>query len=225
MRRILALAPEFSSLRHTEAVLFINNSHTEVQKLHLIFYDSVCSDDNIYTSVHETSKYFLAFLAFHNTSQQFYAKVHTLEKLLDSLQVLFSKYLRRCHHACLIAVIDGYEHRHKGYECLTRAYIALQETIHLLARHHICAYFMHHSLLCTSKFKGQVMRVEPIKLCSNAIEDIAPILAPMVTCIAKNIELNIEKFLKFKADTCPLRVINRLRIMYLTHGSIVRDEV
>ena len=69
------------------------------------------------------------------------------------------------------------------------------------------------------------MRVEPIELCSNTIEDIAPILATMVTCIAKNIELNIEEFLKFKAYTCSLRIIYRLWIMNLTHGCITRDEV
>ena len=69
------------------------------------------------------------------------------------------------------------------------------------------------------------MGVEPIKLCSNAIEDIASVLASMVAGITEDIQLYVEKLFELQANTGTLGVINRLWVMNLAHGSIPRDKM
>ena len=125
MRRVLALAPQLCTLGHAEAVLLVNHHHTEMGKLHGVLNDSMGSYENLHLARQQTVKNLLAFLAFDDARQQFHADVHVTQEVADSLQMLFGQYLRRRHDTCLIAVVQGNEHRHQGYERLTRTDIAL----------------------------------------------------------------------------------------------------
>ena len=97
--------------------------------------------------------------------------------------MLFGKYFGGCHQASLKTIVDGYEHRHKRNKGLSRPYVALQKTVHLLTVSHIGTYFFHHPLLCIGKFEGQVVRVEPIELCANSFKIVATILTTVVAGI------------------------------------------
>ena len=57
------------------------------------------------------------------------------------------------------------------------------------------------------------------------VENIPSVLTAVVTCVSKNVKLDIEQFLKFQSNTCSLCIIDRLRIMYFPHGIITRDKV
>ena len=98
--------------------------------------------------------------------------------------MLLCQNLCRCHHACLVAVVYGDEHRHQSHERLARAYVPLQQTVHLTARAHVLAYFSYHALLCTSQFKRQIMPVEPVELFTHMLKETATVFPAVVAGIA-----------------------------------------
>ena len=139
--------------------------------------------------------------------------------------MLFGKDFRRCHHARLVTVVDGDEHGHQGDKRLARTHIALQQAVHLPSASHVGTYLVHHPFLCSGEFKGQVVGIEPVELCSDTVEDVPPVLAPVVAGIAEDVELHVEKLLEFQADTGTLGVVDRPGIMDLAQGSIPGNEV
>ena len=125
VRGILALGPEFGALGHTEAVLFIDDDKAQTGELDGVLDDGMGAHEDLDGAVCETVEHLLAPFALDDACEQGHADVHVLEKGHDGLQVLFGKDLGRCHDAGLIAVVDGDEHRHEGYECLTTTHVAL----------------------------------------------------------------------------------------------------
>lgn len=172
VRRILAFAPEPGTLCHAEAVLFVDDGHAEAVELHFVFEEGVCADDDVDGAVHQSVEYLPASLSFYDACQQFYAQVHPFQEVPEGLKVLFGKDFRRCHHARLVTVVDGDEHGHQGDKRLARTHIALQQAVHLPSASHIGTYLVHHPFLCSGEFKGQVVGIEPVELCSDAVEDV-----------------------------------------------------
>ena len=134
--------------------------------------------------------------------------------------MLLGQYLCGGHQACLIAVVESNEHRHECNECLARAHIALQESVHLPSRAHVGPDFVHDTFLCTSEFEGQILVIERVKDIANCREDVATILATLVAGIAQNVELHIEQFLELQSDTCALHLVGRLWVMDPAQGLI-----
>ena len=119
MRRVLALAPELGTLRHTEAVLFVDDDKPQPQELHRILYHGVCTDENLHRAVGDTLQHLAPFLSFDDAREQLHTNGHVAKKVTDGGEMLFGKNLRRSHDAGLIAVVEGDEHRHQGHERLS----------------------------------------------------------------------------------------------------------
>ena len=114
-------------------VLLVDDGQCEVGKLHRVFDDSVCADKNFHIAAYQAIEHLAAALALDDAREQFHAYWHVAEKVANGGEVLLCQDLRGCHDAGLIAVVDRQEHGHEGHERLARAYIALQQTVHLLS--------------------------------------------------------------------------------------------
>ena len=137
----------------------------------------------LYGTGGETIQNLLALLALHDARQQFYSDIHPFQKFTDGLQMLFGKNLGRCHEACLVTVVQGYEHSHQRHERLARTHVALQQTVHLLAAAHVGSYLVHHPFLGARQFEGQVVVIEAVEDVADAIEYVAAVFAALVARI------------------------------------------
>ena len=97
--------------------------------------------------------------------------------------MLFGQDLGGCHDTSLEAVVQGDEHSHQGYEGLTTAHIALQQTVHLPAGAHVLTNLVHHALLGACQREGQVLMIERVEDVADAVEHIATVLAALVAGI------------------------------------------
>ena len=61
----------------------------------------------------------------------------------------------RRHERCLIAILDGHEHRLQGDNRLSRADVPLQQTPHGIGRTHVGHDFAKGALLCGGGMKRQ----------------------------------------------------------------------
>ena len=183
MRWILALAPQFRSLCHTKAVLLVDDGNAQALEHHGVFQYGMGADQNLDIAGGEVGKNLFSFLSFHDARQQFYPDVHALQERVDGLEMLLGKDFCRCHHACLITVVQGDEHGHECHERLARAYIALQEAVHLSAAAHVGPDFVHHPFLRSRQFEGQMVGIEAVEDVGDAVEDIAPVFASLVAGI------------------------------------------
>ena len=77
----------------------------------------------------------------------------------------------RGHHTGLISVVDSQQHAHKRDECLSAAYIALKQTVHLMSRDRIGTYLFNYSLLCLGQFERQVSVVKFVELLAYTTEN------------------------------------------------------
>ena len=114
-----------------------------------------------------------------------------------------------CHDACLVAVVKGYQCRHKSDYRLTAAHITLQETVHLLAAAHVVAHLADDTLLCPCERKLQEVVVEVVEVIAH-MGKIVPHQATGATFyIMQDIELQEEQLLEFEPE---LRPLQRLRV-------------
>ena len=173
----------------------------------------------------QVGKNLFSLLSLYDACEQFHPDIHSLQEVADGLQMLLGKNFGRCHHTCLITVIQCNEHGHEGHERLARTHITLQKTVHLSAAAHIGSDFMHHPFLGACQFKRQMMGIEPVENIGDAVEDIAPELAALVGGIPYYIKLHIEEFLKFKAYLCFLHLLMGMRIMNHADGCIARNQM
>ena len=133
VRRVHALCPQFGSLCHAKAMLFVDYSQAQVRKFHVILDQCVSAHKNLDVARYEFLQNALPAFAFHHTCEQFYLNRHVLQKAAQCLQMLFGQNFGGCHHASLKTIVDGYQHRHECHQRLARAHVALQQAVHLPA--------------------------------------------------------------------------------------------
>ena len=133
MGRILTLVPEFGTLGDTKTMLLVDDDEAEAGKLHSIFDNGMGADEDLYSAIEQSLEHFFSPFPLDDTCEQSHTDVHPLEELHDGLQMLLGEDFRRSHDTSLVAVVDGNEHRHKGYEGLATTDITLKQTVHLAA--------------------------------------------------------------------------------------------
>jgi hypothetical protein len=106
--------------------------------------------------------------------------------------VLIGKDFRRCHDACLVAIIDGNKAAYKCHECLTATDIALQQSVHLSSAAHIVVYLSYHSFLRSCEREWQVAEIESIEIVPYAAhyKSCTPLLA--LVALSQQHEFEIE---------------------------------
>ena len=81
--------------------------------------------------------------------------------------VLTREYLGRSHHAGLIAVVHGQQHRHQRHEGLAAADVALQQAVHLESRHGVLPDLLDDPLLGSGQREGEFFVVEGVEYASD----------------------------------------------------------
>ena len=212
----LTLGPQPGTLRHTKAVLLINDGKTQPAEHHVIFYHGMCAHEDIDTAVGKTCQNLLALLTFDDTRQQLHPDIHTLKEVANGLQVLLSENLRGCHDASLEAVVDSDEHGHKRHKGLATAHVPLEQAVHLTARPHVVTNLVHHSLLSSRELEMEIVTIKAVEDGTYLGEDIALVFIALLGGIAQDVELHIEEFLKLQTFLRPLYIAQRQGIVNLT---------
>ena len=90
----MSFAEEFLTLRHTEAMLLINDSQTQITKSRVIRNERVCADHEVHIAVRDM--FFELWFMLGRSSQKRNTKL-IAKQLRKRLGVLSSQYLSRRH--------------------------------------------------------------------------------------------------------------------------------
>ena len=118
-----------------------------------------------------------------------------------------------CHHARLVVIVERNEHTHQRHQRLSATHIALQQTIHLATRAHVATYLLQHTLLCIGQLERQILLIKAVEHIAHLRKEITAILTLAVFGIAKNVQLDIEKFFKLQAILRLTQLVGILRKM------------
>ena len=215
MGRTGVFAPQAGALFDAEAVLFVDDDKSQVIEDHRIFEQSMGSDKDLHLARKQPSMYLVALFLAGRTGKQLDAHADGSEQRAQRLIMLRGENLGRRHHAGLVTVVDGHEHRHEGDKGLAAAHIALQEAVHLAAAAHIGANLFEHPFLGTGEVKGQTLPIEAVEVLADGGKGESAQPAHTLAGIAQDIELQIEKFLEFEAELGSSQLVGRGGKMYV----------
>ena len=179
----------------------------------------------MYGSVCNSFQHICPAFPFHSARQQFYVDRHVLQELAYSFQMLFSQNFSWRHDDSLESVAHGYQHGEQSDKRLARTYVALQQTVHLLARAHVVMYFAYHAFLCVCQFEFQIVFVEHVERLSHGCELVSSECAMLVVYIACDIHLHIKQLFKFQTFLCRRHLFVSAWIVYPSYGIGTRNEV
>ena len=135
-------------------MLLVNDHESETPEDHVVFYDCMGAYEDVDVASEERVQHLLAFLPFHCAGEELNPYWHIAQHLAKCLNVLFCKDFCRCHDACLASVVEREERHHKCNQSLSAADIALQETVHLPARFHVCMNLFDDAFLRSREREG-----------------------------------------------------------------------
>ena len=215
VRRINVLAPQFSTLRHTETMLLVYHHQSERREINSIFYHGVSSYQNLHIACEQVFQNSFTTLAFHVARKQLYTHIHARQKSADSFIMLVSQNFGRSHHARLITIVERYQHGHKRHKCLAATHIALQQTVHLSSATHVATHLLNDTLLRTRQLKRKILRIKCIKYLANVLKRQSAELVAAFLGITQYIKLHIKQLFKFKAILRLTKQFGILRKMYI----------
>ena len=99
-------------------MLLVDNGQSEAMELHGVFDEGMGPHNNMDASVVQSTQYLGAAFPLDDACEQFHADRHVAKEVANRLQMLLGQYLCGGHQACLIAVVESNEHRHKCNESL-----------------------------------------------------------------------------------------------------------
>ena len=192
MGRLYIFRPEAGTLRHSEAVLFVNNDQSQRREVHRVFNDRVRTYQDLHVSRQQSGQDRFPLLSFDRSGQQFDTDIHTEKQLLDCLVMLVRQNFGGSHHARLKTVVQCKQHAHQRYQGFTATHVPLKQTVHLPPASHIIPYFFQYPFLCTRQLKRKVLRIESIENIPYPFKDISTISSLAVFRIAEDIQLHVE---------------------------------
>ena len=166
-------SPQACALRHTEAVLLVDDSQTELLVLHRVFKQGMGADEQLERTVEQTGVNFLALAFASAACEQSHLHANFLRHFADSLEVLGGKDFGGCHDARLVAIVEGNECGEKCHDSLAAAHVALKQAVHLPSAAHVGTDFPNHTLLRASERKLQVVAVEGVEIFAHTRENVS----------------------------------------------------
>ena len=215
VRRINVLAPQFSTLRHTETMLLVYHHQSERREINRIFYHGMSSYQNLHVASEQVFQNSFTTLTLHIARKQLYTHIHACQKSADSFIMLVSQDFGGSHHARLITIIERYQHGHKRHKRLAATHIALQQTVHLSSATHVATHLLYDTLLRTRQLKRKVLRIKCIEYLANMLERQSAELVAAFLGITQYIKLHIKQFFKLKAILRLTKQFGILRKMYI----------
>lgn len=152
--RLGCLESQPGPLVHPEAVLFVDDYESQMGEDHIVLYDRVGADEDVYLSAAQPLVYFPSLFCLCTAGQQGHPDLRACKRTFEIAEMLYCKHFRRSHHAGLVSVVHCYKGRKQGHHCLAAAHVPLQEAVHLLAGDGIAPYLLDYPFLRS----GQLVR-------------------------------------------------------------------
>ena len=163
VRGDFGLFPKFRPLRHTKAMLLVNDGKTQTCKDHLGLNQRMGSHQNVNGARFEVFQQGGARGAFDRTGQQLHPHRHVPQQFPKALQMLLRQNFSRRHDGRLVPIVFRQQCREKGHHGFATAHIALQKAVHVPTCVQISSDLAQHPLLGFRQFKrklGVVKRME-----------------------------------------------------------------
>lgn len=202
------------SAAHSEAVLLVYNGKPQLPVNHRILYQGVSPHYQREAPVGQAGEYRPPLLPSGAPCEQGALQTRGGQVLTKIVKMLAGKHFGGSHYTGLIPVADGKkaaEHRHHR---LPRAYVPLQEAVHLTASGHIRPNLFYHPLLCASKFVRQSL-VASVECSSDLRHRYAFRLTAADIFLLEETQLEVEEFLELHPVTGGFEGCGIRREMYV----------
>ncbi|OPZ10824.1 MAG: hypothetical protein BWZ06_01832 [Bacteroidetes bacterium ADurb.BinA261] len=225
MRRMFVFGPQFGTLRYPKPMLLVNNHKTQIAKLHHIFYQCMCSDQNIDITRQQIGVNFFPFLRSGRSGKQCHLHIHIGQKLRKRSEMLQSQNFGGSHQTRLKSIIDGNQHAQQRYKRFSASNIALQQSIHLFAGSRILANFLNHLFLGIRQREREMLFVKCVEMFSHFSENKSIKLRLAVDSIAHNIQLDIKQLLEFETVFGIAQKNGIFGEMYIFYRIVIRHQM
>ena len=158
--RAVVLGPEARALLHTETVLLVDYDISQIGEAYVVLDQGMRADEYVDFARGYALDGAAPLGRLRCPRKYGYIEVHTLREAAYGCEVLPCEYLRRGHHAGLVAVVHSQQHRHERHHRLAAADIPLKQTVHLESRDGILTYLAYDAFLRRSEFEWQTVVVE-----------------------------------------------------------------
>ena len=183
--------PQFRTLLYAETVLLIDDGQPEAAKAHVVFDQGVGAHYYAYAAVFEARVYLASFRGTAAARQQrdFYTCIREIFRYIP--EMLLRQHLGRRHNAGLAAVAHRYQRTENGDHSLSAAYVALQQTVHLVPAFHIVPYLAYNAFLRTCKRERQGLETT-VEGVADLRHQYAPAAVAAYISLLQQRELQIE---------------------------------
>ena len=149
---------------------------------------------------------------------------HAVEHTRDGGEMLAGEYLGGRHHAGLVAVVHGQQHRHQRHEGLAAADVALQQAVHLVARDGVLPDLPDDPFLRPGEREREFFVVEGVEDAPDLHEQEAVVPGQTFRTARLDVELDAQQFVEFQPVLCLPQQFGRLRKMDVVVGVTQRYQ-
>ena len=189
-------------------MLLVDDDQPQVGEAHPVLDERMGSHQQLHLARGDPFECGAAFAGLRRTREDRHPHGQPVEQARERGVVLPRQNLGGSHHAGLKTVVDGQQHRQQRHERLARPHVALQQPVHLAARHRILPDFAHDALLRPRKRKGQLLPVKRIERLPHAGEIETVVSGQTLRTARHHVELHAKQLLEFEAV---LRLPERFR--------------
>ena len=164
------------------------------------------------------------FAGLRGAGEDGHPHAEPLDHAADGGRVLAGQNLGGGHHAGLVAVVDGQQHRHERHERLAAPHVALQQAVHLESGGRVLADFADDALLGAGEREGELLAVEAVEGLAHAREEEAVVAGEPLAAARQDVELHAQQLLELEAVLRLAQQLGRLREVDVVVGFAQRDE-
>ena len=196
------LGPEPGALLHAEAVLLVDHHEPQVGELHAVFDQGVRADQDVHLARGDPFERQPALPGLRGAGEDGDLHPHAVEHTRDGGEMLAGEDLGGRHHAGLVAVVHGQQHRHQRHEGLAAADVALQQAVHLVARDGVLPDLLMTRFCAPVSGNGRVFVVEGVEDAPDLHEQETVAFGQALRAARLDVELDAQQFVEFQPVLC-----------------------
>ena len=155
------LVAQRQPLRHTKAVLLVDDGQRQLVEFHLALDDGVRAHHQPRLARGNQRQHRAPLFGFLGAGQPGGGHAQWLQPAQQLAKVLFGQDFGGCHQRALPTRVDAQRRRQRRHHGFARAHIALQKPVHGLVQPQVRADLKYHPLLRACQRKGQ-RRLQPV---------------------------------------------------------------
>ena len=155
------LVAQRQPLRHTKAVLLVDDGQRQLVEFHLALDDGVRAHHQPRLARGNQRQHRAPLFGFLGAGQPGGGHAQWLQPAQQLAKVLFGQDFGGCHQRALPTRVDAQRRRQRRHHGFARAHIALQKPVHGLVQPQVRADLKYHPLLRAGQRKGQ-RRLQPV---------------------------------------------------------------